>query len=87
MKPRTWRRASAALLAMLLGSILALLVGELTVRLLGLEDRYLEAIIPVQAADVEVHEEDPNPDLLYRLKAGVEFIEKPLNDGTPFLSV
>jgi len=71
--------------AVLLGLAAALLVAEVIVRVLDVEDDYLSALIPVQAADPEVHRESADPDLLYTLRPGASLVDRPRNDGTPFL--
>jgi len=79
------RTALKALIAALLGLAAAMLIAEMIVRVLDVEDDYLRALIPVQAADPEVHRESADPSLLYTLRPGASLVDRPRNDGTPFL--
>ena len=79
------RRPLKATLALLLGLLVALGLAECIVRVLDVENDYLSALIPVQAADPEVHRESADPDLLYTLRPGASLVDRPRNDGTPFL--
>ena len=65
---RLRRSLRVRLAALALGSLIAFAAAELLLRVFDVEDRYLLGLTPVQAADISMHQEDPDPEILYRLR-------------------
>ncbi|MBZ0270700.1 hypothetical protein K8I61_01585 [bacterium] len=67
--PRLSRRFFAAVL----GVVVGLGAGEIAARLYDVDLRLVRDRLYYQGAELSVHEPDPNPDLLYRLKPGADY--------------